>query len=262
MSSLSCYYYTTNGNTTGISWGNHLPADLPQNRPRFRRWIRSLRDGPADHDVAGSRRDGFGRSHDAHLISHAGPGRAHPRGYDREFVPKFRAQSRSFASRGHHALASIGQCDRRQPHHAVFHRAANPDLFQVASVALVACRRCPGAEVTTPWHPLASAIVASRTTLSSTVPPTPIFSRSFPSMLVSTVTASTISSGRVFAASTAARSILPLPDAWTVSMLTPSFAASLTAAPTVFGMSWYFRSRNTRRPEATRSRTTCGPSAV
>src|ERR1035441_3118952 len=206
MSSLSCYYYTTNGNTTGISWGNHLPADLPQNRPRFRRWIRSLRDGPADHDVAGSRRDGFGRSHDAHLISHAGPGRAHPRGYDREFVPKFRAQSRSFASRGHHALASIGQCDRRAP--------PPPTGLTIGNLPPGPARKAKAsrAEVTTPWHPLASAIVASRTTLSSTVPPTPIFSRSFPSMLVSTVTASTISSGRVFAASTAARSILPLPS--------------------------------------------------
>src|SRR5689334_3720045 len=45
-------------------------------------------------------------------------------------------------------------------------------------------------------------------------------------------------------------------------MLTPSAQASRTAEPTVFGMSWYFRSRNTRRPDAIRSRTTCGPSAV
>ena len=67
---------------------------------------------------------------------------------------------------------------------------------------------------------------------------------------------------RLRAASVAARIILPPPEACTVSMLTPRFAASQTAAATVFGMSWYLRSRKTLRPEATRSRTTRGPSAV
>ena len=47
-----------------------------------------------------------------------------------------------------------------------------------------------------------------------------------------------------------------------MSMETPSSDADLTAPATVLGMSWYLRSRNTLRPEATRSRTICGPSAV
>ena len=64
------------------------------------------------------------------------------------------------------------------------------------------------------------------------------------------------------AASAAALSILLPPEAWTVSMLTCSSAAWRTAAATVLGMSWNFKSRKTLRPEATRSRTICGPSAV
>ncbi len=64
-----------------------------------------------------------------------------------------------------------------------------------------------------------------------TLPLIPISDRSASERLVRTVTARTIGfEGDCAAASTAALSILLPPEAWTVSMLTPSSAAALTAA--------------------------------
>ena len=50
------------------------------------------------------------------------------------------------------------------------------------------------------------------------------------------------------AAARAARIIARPPDAWTLTIQTPSRVAAATAPATVFGMSWNFRSRNTRSP--------------
>ena len=73
-------------------------------------------------------------------------------------------------------------------------------------------------------------------------------------MLVSTVTAMTSGAGAPLraavscAASRAACIIRVPPDACTLTIHTPSDAAAATAVATVFGMSWNFRSRNTRSP--------------
>ena len=50
--------------------------------------------------------------------------------------------------------------------------------------------------------------------------------------------------------SRAARIIALPPDAWTLTIQTPSRVAAATAPATVFGMSWNFRSRKTRSPRA------------
>ena len=81
------------------------------------------------------------------------------------------------------------------------------------------------------------------------------------SWLVSTVTASRRAS-IAGSAPAAASSMACPPRAWTVISETPSRLAALTAPETVFGMSWYFRSRNTFSPRATSSRTNSGPAAV
>src|SRR5207302_2241307 len=52
------------------------------------------------------------------------------------------------------------------------------------------------------------------------------------------------------------------PLACTVSMLAPSAPAAATAADTVLGISWNFKSRKTLGPPATILRTSVGPSAV
>src|SRR5919106_1135841 len=64
------------------------------------------------------------------------------------------------------------------------------------------------------------------------------------------------------AASVAARIIATPPAAWTFSMNTPRRVASRTAPATVFGMSWYFRSRKTRQPRLCACSTAAGPAAV
>src|SRR5207245_2060165 len=63
------------------------------------------------------------------------------------------------------------------------------------------------------------------------------------------------------AAAAAARIIVPPPLAWTVSMRTPSRVAARTAPATVFGMSWNFRSRKTRKPRLRACSTAPGPAA-
>ena len=52
------------------------------------------------------------------------------------------------------------------------------------------------------------------------------------------------------AAARAARIIAVPPLAWTFTIHTPSSVAAATAVATVFGMSWNFRSRNTRSPRS------------
>src|SRR4029079_1437791 len=54
-------------------------------------------------------------------------------------------------------------------------------------------------------------------------------------------------------------SIAAPPDACTVTRAAPSATASATACLAVFGMSWIFRSRKTRGPRSTTSRTTDAP---
>ena len=85
--------------------------------------------------------------------------------------------------------------------------------------------------------------------------PTPASAAS--SRLVSTVTAMTSGGGRRPRGPLhrprppcAARIIAAPPDAWTFTIQTPSRVAAATAPATVFGMSWNFRSRNTRSPRA------------
>src|SRR5512139_1645785 len=52
------------------------------------------------------------------------------------------------------------------------------------------------------------------------------------------------------------------PLAWRSIAQAPSFAASAAAPATVFGMSWYLRSRKTRCPASLSRRTMSGPAAV
>src|SRR5207253_41244 len=124
-------------------------------------------------------------------------------------------------------------------------------------------------DATQPSSPASRARSASRSTCDSTLPATPRSSGSaFRSRLVRTVTP--ITSGRTtpksvaafVAASAAARIIAKPPDACTSSMNTPSRVASRTAPATVFGMSWYLRSRNTREPRLCACSTALGPAAV
>ena len=88
-------------------------------------------------------------------------------------------------------------------------------------------------------------------------------------MLVSTVTAMTqrrlppFGVPRSRAPPRAAACIICAPpDAWTLTIHTPSEVAAATALATVFGMSWNLRSRKTRSPLAASVRTMTGPSAV
>src|SRR5262245_3465222 len=64
------------------------------------------------------------------------------------------------------------------------------------------------------------------------------------------------------AASAPARITARPPLAWRFSMKTPWRVASRTAAPTVFGMSWYFRSMKTRKPRFLARSIAAGPAAV
>jgi hypothetical protein len=63
-------------------------------------------------------------------------------------------------------------------------------------------------------------------------------------------------------ASRAARIMAEPPEAWTVSMSMPSSAAASTARATVWGMSWYLRSRKTVLVPSLSSRISAGPSRV
>ena len=88
------------------------------------------------------------------------------------------------------------------------------------------------------------------------------------SMLVSTVMAMTSGAATprraasLAAASFAAFIIAAPPAACTLTIQTPRRVAAATAPATVFGMSWNFRSRNTRSPRATRVSTNAGPRLV
>ena len=87
-------------------------------------------------------------------------------------------------------------------------------------------------------------------------------------MLVSTVTPITSGRGRpsaaaAWVAASAAAVIMALPpEACTFTIQAPVATADLTAPATVFGMSWNFRSRNTRSPRLVSSCTMAGPAAV
>src|SRR6267142_1909926 len=124
-------------------------------------------------------------------------------------------------------------------------------------------------DATQPSSPAARPRSASRSTWASTGPGTPTsVSSARRSRLVSTVTP--ITSGRgtaksfdaLAAASVAARSIAAPPEAWTLRTKTPRRVASRTAPATVFGMSWYLRSRKTRKPRLSARSTATGPAAV
>src|SRR5712691_2275079 len=125
------------------------------------------------------------------------------------------------------------------------------------------------AEATQPSSPATLASPASRNTWLSTVDGTPSSASSARrSRLVSTVTPRQIGRGTprslaaFVAASAAARIIFTPPPVWTLSMKTPRRVASRTAPATVLGMSWYFRSRNTRKPRLRAASTAAGPAAV
>src|SRR5262245_58894336 len=124
-------------------------------------------------------------------------------------------------------------------------------------------------EATQPSRPASWAMAARCSTWDSTLVGTPTSRWSARrSRLVSTVTPR--QSGRgvakspaaFVAASAAARAIARPPLAWMSSMKTPSRVASRTAAPTVFGMSWYLRSRKTRKPRLRAVSIAAGPAAV
>ena len=94
------------------------------------------------------------------------------------------------------------------------------------------------AEVTMPWHPLVeSEIGETHDALFDGVRQADFFEIAATHAGQNCDREDRSSQAELFAASTAASSILPLPEACTVSMLTPSFAASATADPTVLGMS-------------------------
>src|SRR6185295_17652473 len=120
-------------------------------------------------------------------------------------------------------------------------------------------------EATTPSRPADCASIARRPTCPASAPATPISPIDSSDRLVSIVTAMT--SGRerpafdasASAASRAAFIIAWPPDACTFTIHTPSRVAAATAPATVLGMSWNFRSRNTRSPRATRLSTMDGP---
>ena len=121
--------------------------------------------------------------------------------------------------------------------------------------------RASWGDATTPCAPASAASRASRVTVPSTPPAIPIASSAAASRLVRTVIAR-MRVGVPRAASAAASIMARPPAAWMVSSETPSPAAAATAPATVLGMSWNLRSRNTRWPSATSSRTTAGPPAV
>ena len=123
-------------------------------------------------------------------------------------------------------------------------------------------------EATTPSAPASCASHASASTWSMTGRGTPMEISVSWSKLVSTVMAMMSGGGTpafaapACAASRAAFIMANPPLAWTSMAQAPSLAASAAALATVFGMSWYFRSRNTRWPASTRRRTMSGPAAV
>src|SRR6185369_5971035 len=125
------------------------------------------------------------------------------------------------------------------------------------------------AEATQPSSPAARARSARRRTCASTVPATPTsLSSAWRSRLVRTVTPSRIGRGSAnsfaaFAADSAAARIMARPPlACTFSMNTPRRVASRTAPATVLGMSWYLRSRKTRKPRLSARSMATGPAAV
>src|SRR5688572_3491985 len=87
-------------------------------------------------------------------------------------------------------------------------------------------------------------------------------------MLVRTVTAMSRGAARPSSADAsdparaAACIIAAPPDAWTLIIHAPVRTAASTAWATVLGMSWNFKSRNTRPPASTSRRTSAGPSRV
>src|SRR5687767_12936533 len=87
-------------------------------------------------------------------------------------------------------------------------------------------------------------------------------------MLVRTVTAMSSGAARPSSADAsdparaAACIIAAPPDAWTLIIHAPVRTAASTAWATVLGMSWNFKSRNTRPPASTSRRTSAGPSSV
>src|SRR3989454_3903352 len=115
-------------------------------------------------------------------------------------------------------------------------------------------------EATTPSIPASRARRARRRTESESGPERPTSARLASSWLVRTVTAR--SRTPPARASAAASSIARPPRPCRVRSDTPRREALFTAAPTVFGMSWYLRSRNTFWFRATIVRTTSGPAAV
>ena len=123
-------------------------------------------------------------------------------------------------------------------------------------------------DATTPSRPEACASAARCTTWSITGRAVPISASAASSMLVSTVTPITSGRGRPsFAAaaspaSAAARIIALPPEQCTLTIHAPVATADVTAPATVLGMSWNFRSRNTRSPRSASARTIAGPSAV
>src|SRR5262245_50664333 len=125
------------------------------------------------------------------------------------------------------------------------------------------------AEATQPSRPASRTSPARWSTSQSTLVGTPTSRWSARrSRLASTVTPR--HSGRgiakspaaFVAASAAARAIARPPLAWMFSMNTPRRVASRTARPTVFGMSWYLRSRKTRKPRFRAVSIAAGPAAV
>ena len=123
-------------------------------------------------------------------------------------------------------------------------------------------------EQTNPRKPLRFAIFASRRTCRAGLGSNPSSLSAFVSRLVRTVTPST--KGGVWpnrqalswAACSAALIISRPPLIWMLSICTSNRTAAATAFPTVFGISWNFRSRNTGEPKARIRRTTPGPSFV
>ena len=125
-------------------------------------------------------------------------------------------------------------------------------------------RRSPPGEQTTPSRPDSFARTARRSAASRGVPAMPTSARAAASSDVRIVTAMTFGAGRPAAAaasralSPAARIISRPPPAWTFRIEAPVRAAAAAAPPTVFGMSWSFRSRKTGASAAT-SATRAGP---
>ena len=118
-------------------------------------------------------------------------------------------------------------------------------------------------EQTTPSSPLVRARCVKRATCTAGESVMPIALSSAASRLVSTVTP--IRSGREVKSARlarAARNMAGPPLQWTLVIHAPRSAAARHAAATVFGISWNLKSKKTRWPRATNSRTIGGPSRV